>query len=107
MCNFFLQQPLEAWDNQKPCWLFGGQNIRKCFAFLIIVLSLTYLSSVFHLLDSLTTSNSAQSEVKQLQRIFLNYFDQESLKKVCIAANIAQVGTFIHFIIHPSLASVK
>ena len=107
MCNFFLQQPLEAWDNWKPCWLFGGQDIRKCFAFPIIVLSLTYPSSVFHLLDSLTTSNLAQSKVKQLQRIFLNYFDQESLKKVCIAANIAQVGTLIHFMIHPSLASVK
>jgi hypothetical protein len=38
--NFFLQQPLEAWDNWKPCWLIGGQNVRKCFAFPMIVLSL-------------------------------------------------------------------
>ena len=105
-CDFFLQQPLEAWDYWKSCWLFGGQNIR-CFAFPIIVLSLTYSSSMFYLLDSLLTSNSAQSKVKQLQRIFLNYFDQESLKKVHIAANVAQVGTLIHFMIHPSLASVK
>ena len=106
-CDFFLQQSLEAWDNWKSCWLFGGQNVRRCFAFPIIVLSLTYSSSMFHLLDSLPTSNSAQSEVKQLQRIFLNYFDQESLKKVRIAVNVAQVGTLIHFMIHPSLASVK
>ena len=48
-----------------------------------------------------------QNPRQVLQRIFLNYFDQESLKKICIAANIAQVGTLIHFMIHPSLASVK
>ena len=90
MCDFLLQQPLEAWDNRKSCWLFGGQNIRRCFAFIIIVLSLTYPSSMFHLLDFLPASNLAQSQVKQLQRI---YFDQESLKKVHIAANVAQVGT--------------
>lgn len=74
--------------------------------FQLIVLCLDYPSSVFHILDSLSTSNSALSEVEQLQRIFLKYFDKESFKKGRIAVNVAQVLTpsFIllqHLLNHP------
>jgi hypothetical protein len=86
----FLQQPLEAWDNRKPCWFFAGQNVRKCFAFPIIV-GLSHPSSVFHILDSLSTSDPAASEVVQLQKIFLMCFDGESFKEGRIAVDIAQV----------------
>jgi len=56
---------------------------------------------VFHILDSLPTSNSPVSEVKQLQDIFLKYFDQESFKEGRITVNVAQVPHY------PSLTSVN
>jgi hypothetical protein len=72
----------------------------KSFAFPIVMLRFTYPSSVFHLLDSLSTSNPAVPEVNQLQKIFLQYFDQEYFKEGRIALNVAQVSH------HPSFCSI-
>ena len=94
----FPQHPLETWDNWKASWFFAEQNIRTCFAFIIIILCLP--SSVFHVLDSLLTSNWATTKVHQLQRIFLKYFDQEIFKGSWISVNVPQVPH------HPSFFSI-
>lgn len=58
----------------------------------IIPLRLNKNVSVFHLLDSLSTTFQGMREASQLQRILLKYFNDATFSENRIAVNIPQVS---------------
>jgi hypothetical protein len=53
--------------------------------------------SVLHILDSMSNNSRSTRETKQLQCIMLKHFEGENFKEGRIAANVAQVNSFVYF----------
>lgn len=84
------QEPLEARNHWEACTVDAREDVRNYLT--IIPLRLNKNVSIFHLLDSLSTSFPGKREGSQLQRILLKYFDHATFSENRIAVNIPQVS---------------
>lgn len=94
---------MEAGDNRKPRWFFGGQNVRKWFAFQIIVLCLNLLACF-----TFSTPFQPQIRLRLKWSNFSTYSSSISIKN--ISRRVASLRTLLrypiilleHLLAHPN-----